>query len=175
MTVAAALVIALPVAVTAQDVGTVPVWVKQTVEFWSSGQVGDAEFLGAMSYLIGQGIITIPESEPTCEDRFNVHASYTIRTIGFNTVTGILVGNDSLDESVEARLLKVNESEGTKYDIEYRKKFITECLGTTPEAWETMSQADQLNLYGEKFGYEATQIMVAISDHYRDTFGLPLG
>ncbi len=154
----------------AQDPGTVPAWVKQTAEFWSSGQVGDSEFLGAVSYLIGQDIITVPEPEPTCEERFNSQVLHDMKAIGITTVTYIIFGNDSLDESVEARLLKVNESEGTKYDIEYRKKFLTECLGTTPEAWETMPESEQFDLYNENFGPEETVIMVAINDYYRAIF-----
>lgn len=44
---------------------SVPSWIKNTASFWVEGNVSDTEFLNAMEFLIGEGIIQVPgESEP---------------------------------------------------------------------------------------------------------------
>jgi phosphonate transport system substrate-binding protein len=43
----------------------VPSWIKNTASFWVDGNVSDTEFLNAMEFLIGEGIIQVPgESKP---------------------------------------------------------------------------------------------------------------
>ncbi|MFB5645379.1 MAG: phosphate/phosphite/phosphonate ABC transporter substrate-binding protein [Nitrosopumilaceae archaeon] len=44
---------------------SVPSWIKNTASFWVDGNVSDTEFLNAMEFLIGEGIIQVPgESKP---------------------------------------------------------------------------------------------------------------
>ncbi len=44
---------------------SVPSWIKNTASFWVDGDVSDTEFLNAMEFLIGEGIIQVPvESVP---------------------------------------------------------------------------------------------------------------
>ena len=38
---------------------SVPEWVKTTVGFWVDGAVSDAEFVGALQFLIGEGIVSV--------------------------------------------------------------------------------------------------------------------
>jgi len=38
----------------------IPDWVKNNAKWWADGQIGETEFIGAMQYLINQGMITIP-------------------------------------------------------------------------------------------------------------------
>ena len=43
----------------------IPPWIKTTAAFWADGQIGDAEFLKALQFLVSNGILIIPgESEP---------------------------------------------------------------------------------------------------------------
>jgi len=37
----------------------IPDWIKTTVNWWSLGEISDQEFVGALQYLIRQGIIVI--------------------------------------------------------------------------------------------------------------------
>ena len=39
---------------------SVPSWIKNTASFWVDGNVSDTEFLNAMEFLIGEGIINVP-------------------------------------------------------------------------------------------------------------------
>jgi len=44
---------------------SLPSWIKNTASFWVDGDVSDTEFLNAMEFLIGEGIIQVPgESVP---------------------------------------------------------------------------------------------------------------
>ena len=38
---------------------SVPEWVKATVGYWVDGAISDAEFVGALQFLIGQGIVSV--------------------------------------------------------------------------------------------------------------------
>ena len=40
---------------------SVPDWVKANAHWWSQGQISDAEFTTGIQYLIGEGIISVPE------------------------------------------------------------------------------------------------------------------
>ncbi|MGI0088482.1 MAG: hypothetical protein ACREBI_11085 [Nitrosotalea sp.] len=46
-------------------VADIPVWVKNTARWWSNNQIHDSDFIGAVQYLINQGIITVPPSHMT--------------------------------------------------------------------------------------------------------------
>ena len=41
----------------------IPDWVKNTVNWWSLGEISDRELVGALQYLIKEGIIVIPQEE----------------------------------------------------------------------------------------------------------------
>lgn len=38
----------------------IPSWIKDSVGFWADGQTSDADFIGALEFLIAEGIISIP-------------------------------------------------------------------------------------------------------------------
>ena len=40
----------------------IPSWIKNTALWWGQGQISDDEFIGALQYLVGQGILKIPAS-----------------------------------------------------------------------------------------------------------------
>ncbi len=42
-----------------------PTWVKNTAKWWSQGQVGDSDFTQGIQYLIQQGILKIPDTNPS--------------------------------------------------------------------------------------------------------------
>ena len=42
---------------------TIPSWVKNNANWWSSGQIGDSDFVQGVQHLIKEGIITIPETK----------------------------------------------------------------------------------------------------------------
>ena len=41
----------------------VPEWMKANADWWSQGQITDADFTTGIQYLIAQGIIIIPETQ----------------------------------------------------------------------------------------------------------------
>jgi len=46
---------------------TIPDWVKNNANWWSSGQIADSDFVQGVQYLIKQGIVTIPETEASSD------------------------------------------------------------------------------------------------------------
>ncbi|MFQ5572891.1 MAG: phosphate/phosphite/phosphonate ABC transporter substrate-binding protein [Nitrosopumilaceae archaeon] len=81
---------------------SVPSWIKNTASFWVDGNVSDIEFLNAMEFLIGEGIIQVPgESIPDVD---------TI-TIGFIPVekAGELTPKaEALEKFLEEKLVGVD-------------------------------------------------------------------
>ena len=49
------------IAVNADQENTIPSWIKQTMDFWVQGISTDREFLSAIEYMLGEGIITVDE------------------------------------------------------------------------------------------------------------------
>ena len=47
-------------AVNAQSTVTVPSWIQNVAGFWSSGDVSDGEFVNAMTFLVEEGIMDLP-------------------------------------------------------------------------------------------------------------------
>jgi len=50
------------------ETSTIPDWVKNNAKWWSEGQIGESDFIGAMQYLINQDIITIPVTSAVATD-----------------------------------------------------------------------------------------------------------
>ena len=44
----------------AQDGGAIPEWIKTVFGYYAAGQITDGELIGALQYLIGAGVITLP-------------------------------------------------------------------------------------------------------------------
>lgn len=51
--------LAIPLTISAQT-GEIPTWIKNTASFWADGQISDGEFVNAIEFLIGSGIIQVP-------------------------------------------------------------------------------------------------------------------
>jgi len=47
-------------AANAQSTVTVPSWIQNVAGFWSSGEVSDGEFVNAMTFLVEEGIMDLP-------------------------------------------------------------------------------------------------------------------
>lgn len=47
---------------------TIPDWVKNNALWWAEGQIGESDFIGAMQYLINQGVIIIPVTSVVATD-----------------------------------------------------------------------------------------------------------
>ena len=44
----------------AQEGGAIPEWIKTVFSYYAAGQITDGELIGALQYLIGAGVITLP-------------------------------------------------------------------------------------------------------------------
>jgi hypothetical protein len=42
---------------------TIPPWVKNSVKYWSQGQLNDTDFLGGLQYMVQTGIIKVPPTQ----------------------------------------------------------------------------------------------------------------
>ena len=51
---------------------SVPSWIKNTAGFWVDGNVSDTEFLNAMEFLIGEGIIQVPGDAKPDVDKITI-------------------------------------------------------------------------------------------------------
>jgi hypothetical protein len=47
------------------DSYTIPGWVKNSVKYWSQGQLNDSDFLGGLQYMVHTGIIKVPPTQVT--------------------------------------------------------------------------------------------------------------
>ncbi len=45
----------------------IPPWIKSTAGFWVEGQIGDAEFISALQFLVKEKILVIPEDDESYE------------------------------------------------------------------------------------------------------------
>ena len=43
----------------------IPSWIKNNAKWWSSDQLGDAEFIQGIQYLIDKGVMVVPKSQPS--------------------------------------------------------------------------------------------------------------
>jgi len=49
--------------ISAQTQSEIPSWIKSTASFWVDGQIEDSEFLGALQFLVKEGILVIPDED----------------------------------------------------------------------------------------------------------------
>jgi len=61
--IAIALVLLIPLSISAQSQGDIPSWVKNNAVWWGEDKISDSEFLSTLQYLTNQGIIKIPITE----------------------------------------------------------------------------------------------------------------
>ena len=54
------LIVSVSVTSISAQTNAIPDWVKNNAGWWADGQIGETEFIGAMQYLINQGMIIIP-------------------------------------------------------------------------------------------------------------------
>lgn len=59
------MVIGLSANASAQQVSSIPSWVKTTALWWGQGQISDADFIKGLQWLINQGILVVPNSPTT--------------------------------------------------------------------------------------------------------------
>jgi hypothetical protein len=65
LTLIAGIFIGFSTNASAQETSTIPSWVKNTAKHWVNGDVSDADFIKALQWLIGQGILKIPTTLST--------------------------------------------------------------------------------------------------------------
>ena len=44
---------------------TIPSWIKNTALWWAEGQIDDESFIQGLQYLIAEGILSVPDAEPS--------------------------------------------------------------------------------------------------------------
>jgi hypothetical protein len=54
------------------DMPKIPVWIKQSADWWSTNQIIDSEFLEGIKFLIGKQIIEIPLLEMSSENEWKI-------------------------------------------------------------------------------------------------------
>jgi len=48
----------------AQEIYSIPQWIKNNAKWWSEGQIVDSDFIKGIQYLMQNGIMKIPTSIP---------------------------------------------------------------------------------------------------------------
>ena len=60
-------------AVTTEPETSIPDWIKNNAEWWSSGQIPDSAFVSGIQWLISNNIIVIPSTEQDAGTRSKCH------------------------------------------------------------------------------------------------------
>ena len=137
---------------------SVPSWIKNTASFWVEGNVSDVEFLNAMEFLIGEGIIQVPgESKPDVD-------SITIGFIPVEKADELTPKAEALEQFLEQNLgIDVKIVVPTNYEtiIEgMRFGHIDAAFMDTGPAWITHSRTGAEAVLAEvvagKVNYQAT-------------------
>ncbi len=55
----------------------VPQWIKNSVKFWTDGQISDSEFLNAVQFLANEGIIEVNAETNAAPEIYVKQSSYT--------------------------------------------------------------------------------------------------
>ena len=156
---------------------SVPSWIKNTASFWVDGDVGDIEFLNAMEFLIGEGIIQIPvESVPDVD-------TITIGFIPVEKADELTPKAEALEKFLEEKLVGVDVKivVPTNYEtiIEgMRFGHIDVAFMDTGPAWITHTRTGAEAIFAEvvngKVNYQATVWTKADNDSIQsleDTLG----
>ena len=156
---------------------SVPSWIKNTASFWVDGNVSDTEFLNAMEFLIGEGIIQVPgESKPDVE-------TITIGFIPVEKADELTSKAEALEKFLEEKLVDVDVEivVPTNYEtiIEgMRFGHIDAAFMDTGPAWithvRTGAEAVLAEVVNGKVNYQATVWAKADNDSIQsleDTLG----
>ncbi len=60
-------VLLVAIAASSAHAESVPDWIQSTAAWWAEGLTSDAEFVGAIQYLVAEGVITVQSTEPAVE------------------------------------------------------------------------------------------------------------
>ena len=156
---------------------SVPSWIKNTASFWVDGNVSDTEFLNAMEFLIGEGIIQIPgESVPDVD-------TITIGFIPVEKADELTPKAEALEKFLEEKLVGVDIEivVPTNYEIiieGMRFGHIDAAFMDTGPAWithvRTGAEAVLAEVVNGKVNYQATVWTKADNDSIHsleDTLG----
>ena len=156
---------------------SVPSWIKNTASFWVDGNVSDTEFLNAMEFLIGEGIIQIPgESVPDVD-------TITIGFIPVEKADELTPKAEALEKFLEEKLVGVDVEivVPTNYEIiieGMRFGHIDAAFMDTGPAWITHARTGAEAVLAEvvkgKVNYQATVWTKADNDSIHsleDTLG----
>ena len=156
---------------------SVPSWIKNTASFWVDGNVSDTEFLNAMEFLIGEGIIQISrESVPVVD-------TITIGFIPVEKADELTPKAEALEKFLEEKLVGVDIKivVPTNYEIiieGMRFGHIDAAFMDTGPAWithvRTGAEAVLAEVVKGKVNYQATVWTKADNDSIHsleDTLG----
>jgi phosphonate transport system substrate-binding protein len=155
---------------------SVPSWIKNTASFWVDGNVSDSEFLNAMEFLIGEGIIQVPgESVPDVD-------TITIGFIPVEKADELTPKAEALEKFLEEKLgVDVEIVVPTNYEIiieGMRFGHIDAAFMDTGPAWITHARTGAEAVLAEvvqgKVNYQATVWTKADNDSIHsleDTLG----
>jgi len=156
---------------------SVPSWIKNTASFWVDGNVSDTEFLNAMEFLIGEGIIQISrESVPVVD-------TITIGFIPVEKADELTPKAEALEKFLEEKLVGVDIKivVPTNYEIiieGMRFGHIDAAFMDTGPAWithvRTGAEAVLAEVVNGKVNYQATVWTKADNDSIHsleDTLG----
>jgi len=156
---------------------SVPSWIKNTASFWVDGNVSDIEFLNAIEFLIGEGIIQVPRDSISDVDRL------TIGFIPVEKADELTPKAEALEKFLEEKLVGVDIEivVPTNYEIiieGMRFGHIDAAFMDTGPAWithvRTGAEAVLAEVVNGKVNYQATVWTKADNDSIyslEDTLG----
>ena len=156
---------------------SVPSWIKNTASFWVDGNVSDTEFLNALEFLIGEGIIQIPRESVSDVD------TITIGFIPVEKADELTPKAEALEKFLEEKLVGVDIEivVPTNYEIiieGMRFGHIDAAFMDTGPAWithvRTGAEAVLAEVVNGKVNYQATVWTKADNDSIHsleDTLG----
>ena len=156
---------------------SVPSWIKNTASFWVDGNVSDTEFLNALEFLIGEGIIQIPGESVSDVD------TITIGFIPVEKADELTPKAEALEKFLEEKLVGVDIEivVPTNYEIiieGMRFGHIDAAFMDTGPAWithvRTGAEAVLAEVVNGKVNYQATVWTKADNDSIHsleDTLG----
>src|SRR5574337_380398 len=104
------IIIGLSFNASAQESQSIPSWVKKTAKFWVNGDVGDADFIKAIQWMVTNGIIVLPNnSAPTSNSNTQTTATMTNNPLSSLLPTAQDLGSlwKSSDQSSSSKFAKI--------------------------------------------------------------------